>query len=105
MCICHEGMRAICDKYKYPEAVVQNLGHKFLGNVIFAQKMIVLSDMTTKEKIKEIRRIIRDSYLRKNIYEIKYNHENAKRKLYIFMIKHKCSLGCYLLLKLTTMKK
>ena len=41
VCYCHKGMLDICDRLHYPEIIKQNINHQFLGNIIFAQKMVI----------------------------------------------------------------
>ena len=85
----------ICEKYAYGEQVLHLLSRCFVAYTISAIKQIVMSDMTKKEILCEIRETINDSFLQE-VYNLasKYKY-SIKKSLFIKAVISKKALIVY----------
>lgn len=100
ICICHKGMMNICGINGYPQAVRTCIDSQFLGSVIAAMKLLILSDLPEDRKKKEICNIIKDQYLQEVLEKMDTRNETLERKIIIAIIKKKISVIAYKLLKI-----
>lgn len=93
VCHCYSGMLEVCDRYGYSDAVKTCLDSQFLGSVIATMKLIVISNASLGEKLKQISLIVNDKYLEKVLQNMDIKNETKPRRIIIWALKEKM---CYL---------
>lgn len=88
-----------CDELGYEPVVKERFAYVYMANTIAALKMIVSSDMNTKEKKKSVREIVHDELMQKNIRQINIRNEGIMRKLLFSAIRGKQPGLVYLMVK------
>ena len=99
VCICHNGMKKICEKCNYPVEVKDCLDSQFLGSVIATMKLLVSSDLEYELKRREIKKIVTDKYLQLVLKEFNIKNETFLRKVIIFALRRKNSTLTYILVR------
>lgn len=88
----------------YSEQVLERLSYHYLSLIIEYLKMIVTSDETAKQKRFLFRRTILDGQLQSLLSGLDFKREKPARKLLLFLMKHRCSHICCMLIKIRARK-
>lgn len=99
ICKCNMAMVKNSESFFYSENIVASLKIQFIYSTIGALKLIIKSNLKKNKKIEEIKLIMNDQYLARNINDINLKGENISIKLLIFMMKKKLYFIIYLLFK------
>lgn len=100
--ICHFH-KTVTDKAKelqYGSVVADRLQEPFLSDLIAAMKMVVGADVPETEKRKTIHDMVNSDYMKRFEWSKERHDSSLKRALFCFLIKKRCALLCYLILKL-----
>lgn len=100
--ICHFH-KTVTDKAKelqYGSVVVNRFQEPFLSYLIAAMKMVVGADIPETEKRKTIHDMVNSDYMKQFEWSKERHDSSLKRALFCFLIKKRCALLCYLILKL-----
>ena len=89
----------LCEKQEYTNEVKRRCKVPFLSNTIAAMKQIVAHFSCYKRALPELQKIIDDDVLQQVLDEKKKDAENIKKKLFYWMVRHRCYVLCYFLLK------
>jgi len=99
VCHCYRAMLKIAQQLKYPAEIERSLSVQFFGNAVGAMKQAALAgDAGFAQKLRCLRRIIRDDTLRYGLQMMDISSETTGRKLLIATIKTQCALPVYLLI-------
>lgn len=94
----------LCNELNYDEEISRLCVYPYLRNHISALKMIVSSNLDKKQKFKEFKKAVLDDTLQESLKRIELKHENIKKKILFFFIKHKFVWLSYMLFKLKVSK-
>lgn len=97
----YNASKEVCDKLEYNNNVKMRLMEPFISNTIAAMKMVVTSDQNIKEKKQNLKNIINDVTLQNVVENLLQVKQKRKRKIFLYFIKNKMILFCYLLLKIS----
>lgn len=95
----YRGCLDACDQYGYSDKVRQRLSYPFLSNMIAAMKMIVATDVSRTEQIRELDTVVRDDVLQSAICALPLTREKLMRRLLLEAARRKNTLLCYLMLR------
>ncbi len=100
--ICYEKTASLCRRLGHCRECENRVGLLFLTNAISAMKHISVSQMSFRDKQKEIKKIIDNHTLQIALCTLKTEKDSRNRRILFFLMKNKLYLFCYILCSLKT---
>ncbi len=97
ICTCYESMKENAEKFYYPEQVFHAINSQYIGSVIATLKQIVKAEMPYKEKLKCIRDMCNNKFLKTVLKEMNIKNESFARKVLLKLFQCKFKRMIYLL--------
>jgi glycosyltransferase involved in cell wall biosynthesis len=89
----------LADDHGYCEEVYKRISGLFISFSLAAMKMIVSSNMTSKEQRKAIFSIVKDESIQKASIRASRNYRSKLKRLIVLFMRKKCSAAVYWLIK------
>lgn len=89
----------LAEESNYGADVKERLSYPYLSNTIAAMKMIVGSDQSKNDRLKQLENVIKDETLQKVVDKTSLTKEKKLRKLLLEAVRRKQTKFCYLMLK------
>lgn len=89
---------AECDRLGYSEVVKTRLANPYLANTLATLKMIITSDLDSKEKKKKFRKIVGDEHLQRVLRRQDKKYISIQKKLLWAAMRKRMYLLCYLMI-------
>lgn len=92
--------QTVCKELQYPEFIKRRIIYPYLGNTIDALKQIIGSNEKFKDKLINLKKIVKDKTLQEVLITSKNNKWNFSKKILFLAIRYKMTFFTYLLLLL-----
>ncbi|MBQ9591130.1 MAG: glycosyltransferase family 2 protein [Butyrivibrio sp.] len=99
-----KGCMEICDQIGYPDEIRKRLNYQFIGNTLGAMKRIVISELDTKNRFLEIKKIVNDDVMQAIVSKLELEKESFARKVLFWSMKKKLSFVVYCLIFIQALK-
>jgi len=99
---CYELTASMCRRIGHNRETENRVAITFLSNTIASMKQISMSDMSFKDKMKELKIIIDNLTLQAVLHSIDVSKDSKNRKILFLLMEKKLYLFCYILCSLKT---
>ena len=89
-----------CEKLGYSEEVKRRLSKPYMDNTMAALKMVLQSDLITKQKKDVFMDIVKDEHLHKAIKSVNMRKMSLKKRLFWLAVKYKIYYMSYFMVEM-----